>query len=155
MKYSILVAFLFLFVFSACNSNDDDCDTQAQQDFLIENRDQPGVTETDSGLQYKVLDEGTEELSPSADDRVEVHYSGRTIDGEVFDSSYDRGETAEFSLNGVIPGFSEGIQLMNVGDTYELYIPGNLAYGNRPPPNSIICPNGTLIFEVELIQIVE
>jgi FKBP-type peptidyl-prolyl cis-trans isomerase len=154
MKITIIPALLMLFMFTACSSNDDDCNSQAQENFLIENQDQPGVTETDSGLQYKILSEGSSELSPSGTDIVEVHYSGRTIDGVVFDSSYERDETAEFPLNQVIPGFSEGIQLMNVGDTYELYIPGNLAYGNRPPQGSIICPNGTLIFEVELIDIV-
>jgi FKBP-type peptidyl-prolyl cis-trans isomerase len=119
--------------------------------FLAQNADKPGVTVTDSGLQYEVLEEG-DGASPSATDQVTVHYEGRLIDGTVFDSSYDRGEPVNFPLNQVIPGWSEGVQLMNVGSKYRFYIPGEIGYGLRPPPGEI-GPNQTLIFDVELLAI--
>lgn len=127
---------------------------EAGSSFLEENRDNEGVMETESGLQYKVLEEGDGE-SPSAENIVRVNYEGRLIDGEVFDSSYDRGQPAEFPLNQVIPGWTEGVQLMNVGATYEFYIPSELAYGARPPQGSPIGPNETLIFKVELLEVKE
>lgn len=120
--------------------------------FLAENKTKEGVIETDSGLQYKVIEEGTGK-SPSAESTVEVHYEGTLIDGTKFDSSYDRGETIEFPLNGVIPGWTEGVQLMKEGATYMFYIPSNLAYGENPRPGGPIKPNSTLIFKVELISV--
>ncbi|MDZ7806800.1 MAG: FKBP-type peptidyl-prolyl cis-trans isomerase [Gracilimonas sp.] len=120
--------------------------------FLEENKDKEGVMVTESGLQYKVLEEGDGE-SPSAENIVSVNYEGRLLNGEVFDSSYDRGQPAEFPLNQVIPGWTEGVQLMREGATYEFYIPSELAYGERPPQGSPIGPNETLIFKVELLEV--
>ncbi|MAM86330.1 FKBP-type peptidyl-prolyl cis-trans isomerase [Allohahella sp. A8] len=120
--------------------------------FLEENKSKEGVKVTDSGLQYKVIEEG-EGDSPTAEDTVEVHYTGKLIDGEVFDSSVERGEPAVFPLAGVIPGWVEGLQLMKKGAKYQLFIPADLAYG--PQGNGRIGPNETLIFDVELLNIEE
>ncbi|MDX1586381.1 MAG: FKBP-type peptidyl-prolyl cis-trans isomerase [Balneolaceae bacterium] len=124
------------------------------ESFLAENRNKEGVQVTDSGLQYKVLEEGSGE-SPSATDSVTVHYEGTLIDGTVFDSSYERGQPATFPLNRVIEGWTEGLQLMKDGATYRFYIPGDLAYGMNPRPGGPIGPNETLIFKVELIDVKE
>lgn len=153
MKYAVLFFTIFLIALTGCRSNDDPCNIEAEQQFLIDNAQESGVFETESGLQYRIITEVEDGESPSSNSTVRVDYAGRTIDGDVFDSSFDRGQPADFSLNQVISGFSEGIQLMSVGESYELYIPGNLAYGNNPPPNSGICPGATLIFEVDLIEI--
>ncbi len=118
--------------------------------FLAENKNQPGVTETASGLQYKVITEGTGD-SPTPEDVVEVHYTGKLLDGTVFDSSVERGETVKFPLNGVIPGWTEGLQLMKPGSKHMLYIPSALAYGDRG--TGPIPAGATLIFEVELISV--
>lgn len=118
--------------------------------FLQKNKTEPGVIETQSGLQYKVITEGTGE-NPKAEDVVEVHYTGKLIDGTVFDSSVERGQPVKFPLNGVIPGWTEGLQLMKTGGKSILYIPSSLAYGDRgtgPIPGG-----STLIFEVELLSI--
>ena len=120
--------------------------------FLEENLNNDDVFETESGLQYRVLEEG-DGPRPSASDQVEVHYSGTLISDEVFDSSYERGEPVTFPLNRVIPGWTEGVQLMNVGSRYQFFIPADLAYGNNPPQGSIIPPGAVLIFEVELLDI--
>jgi FKBP-type peptidyl-prolyl cis-trans isomerase len=119
--------------------------------FLAENKNAKGVTTTASGLQYSVIKEGTGP-KPTASSTVKVHYTGKLLDGTTFDSSVDRGEPVEFPLNGVIPGWTEGLQLMNKGAKYKLYIPANLAYGDRGAGNAI-GPNETLIFEVELLEI--
>lgn len=119
------------------------------QKFLAENKTKEGVQTTDSGLQYKVVKEGTG-ASPKATDMVKVHYEGKLIDGTVFDSSYERGEPIEFPLNQVIPGWTEGVQLMKKGAEYELYIPSDLAYGETGTPG--IEPNSVLIFKVELLD---
>lgn len=121
--------------------------------FLAENAKRDGVMVTESGLQYEVLTEG-DGPKPTAENTVKVHYHGTTIDGEVFDSSVDRGEPAQFPLNGVIPGWTEGVQLMSVGSKYKLYVPADLAYGERGA-GGMIGPNSTLVFEVELLEIVE
>lgn len=126
--------------------------TRKGEEFLAENREKEGVQETESGLQYEVIEEGTGE-SPTADDTVLVHYEGTLIDGSVFDSSHERGEPLSIPLSGVIEGWTEGLQLMREGATYKFYIPGNLAYGPNPQPGGPIGPNETLIFEVELIEI--
>ncbi len=118
--------------------------------FLGANKKKVGVKETASGLQYKVITEG-EGAKPKATDKVKVHYSGTLIDGKEFDSSYKRDQPAEFGLNQVIKGWTEGLQLMNVGSKYEFYIPSGLAYGQNGPPT--IGPNQTLIFVVELLEI--
>jgi FKBP-type peptidyl-prolyl cis-trans isomerase len=122
--------------------------------FLEENAQNDDVMVTESGLQYRVIEEGSGD-SPTAEDEVEVHYRGTLISGEEFDSSYSRDETASFPLNRVIPGWTEGLQLMSEGATYEFYVPADLAYGNNPPPGSIIEPGSVLIFEVELIDVKE
>lgn len=127
---------------------------EAGQEFLEENAQKEGVMVTESGLQYRVIEEGSGE-SPTAEDRVEVHYRGTLLSGEEFDSSYSRNETTTFPLNRVIPGWTEGLQLMSEGATYEFYIPSELAYGNNPPPGSSIEPGSVLIFEVELIDVKE
>ena len=120
------------------------------KDFLEKNAKKDGVITTSSGLQYKVLKEGDGD-SPKETDKVEVHYHGTLIDGTDFDSSVDRGESITFPVNGVIPGWVEALQLMKTGAKYKLFIPSELAYGNRGQGK--IGPNSTLIFEVELISI--
>tara|TARA_Y100000991_G_scaffold214296_1_gene201712 strand:- start:215 stop:919 length:705 start_codon:yes stop_codon:yes gene_type:complete len=124
---------------------------EAGQKFLSENAKRNGVVTTNTGLQYEVLVEGTGD-SPKENDKVTVHYHGTLIDGTVFDSSVDRGNPATFPVNGVIPGWVEALQLMNQGSKYKLFIPSELAYGERGAGGSI-GPNATLIFEVELISI--
>jgi FKBP-type peptidyl-prolyl cis-trans isomerase len=119
--------------------------------FLEENGKKEGVTTTASGLQYKVIKAGTG-ARPKATDTVNVHYKGTFLDGKTFDSSYDRGQPISFPLNRVIPGWTEGVQLMPVGSTYEFYIPSNLAYGEAGAGGAIP-PNSTLIFVVELLKI--
>ncbi len=125
--------------------------TDKNQQFLDENAKKEGVQTTASGLQYRMLREGTGP-KPGAYDEVEVHYKGTLIDGKVFDSSYDRGEPISFLLGQVIQGWQEGVQLMPVGSKYELVIPSELGYGQRGAPG-VIPPNSTLIFEVELLKI--
>jgi FKBP-type peptidyl-prolyl cis-trans isomerase len=120
--------------------------------YLAENRGKPGVTTTGSGLQYEVLRAGSGER-PTAESTVRVHYRGTLIDGTEFDSSYGRGDPAEFSLAGVIPGFSEALQLMPVGSHWRIVIPSEIAYG--PSGSGPIGPNSTLIFEIELLEIVD
>jgi FKBP-type peptidyl-prolyl cis-trans isomerase len=121
-------------------------------EFLAKNKTKEGVKTTDSGLQYKVITLG-KGAKPKASDKVKVHYKGTLIDGTEFDSSYKRGVPAEFPLNGVIKGWTEGLQLMPVGSKFEFFIPSELAYGDRAPQT--IGPNQTLIFEVELLEIVK
>ena len=124
---------------------------EAGQKFLAENAKRDGVTTTSTGLQYEVLAEGSGD-SPKETDKVTVHYHGTLIDGTIFDSSVERGQPATFPVNGVIPGWVEALQLMKPGAKYKLFIPSNLAYGERGAGGSI-GPNATLIFEVELISI--
>lgn len=121
--------------------------------FLAENKTKEGVITTESGLQYKVITEGTG-AKPTASDRVKVHYKGTLLDGTVFDSSYDRGDPAEFALDRVIKGWTEGIQIMPVGSKYIFWIPSELAYGERAM-SAELQPNSTLQFEVELLDIVK
>ncbi|MEL6594274.1 MAG: FKBP-type peptidyl-prolyl cis-trans isomerase [Bacteroidota bacterium] len=120
--------------------------------FLEENEKKDGVSVTPSGLQYMVMQEGSG-AKPTAEDLVKVHYHGTLLDGTVFDSSVDRGEPVEFPLNRVIPGWTEGVQLMSVGSKYKFFIPSDLAYGPQGSPPTIP-PSATLIFEVELLEIV-
>ena len=118
--------------------------------FLAENAKKDGVTVTASGLQYRVITEGAGD-APKATDTVKVHYEGRLISGDVFDSSIARGEPVSFPLNGVIPGWSEGVQLMKVGSKFEFTIPSALAYG--PSGTGPIPPNSVLVFDVEVLEI--
>lgn len=123
---------------------------EAGEAFLAENADRDEVKSTDSGLQFEVLEAGSGE-KPAATDTVKVHYTGELLSGEVFDSSRERGDPVTFGLNQVIPGWTEGLQLMSEGARYKLYIPADLAYG--PGGNRAIGPNETLIFDVELLKI--
>ncbi len=122
------------------------------QEFLAENKKNEDVNVTESGLQYQVIEEGSG-ITPDANDTVKVHYIGKTIDGETFDSSVDRDEPASFPVNGVIPGWTEGLQLMEEGAKYKLFIPTDLAYGTRVRSGGKIEPNEALIFEVELLDV--
>lgn len=121
--------------------------------FLKANAAREGVKSTASGLQYQVLKSGSGK-SPDANDRVKVHYHGTLIDGTVFDSSVERGEPIELSVNRVIPGWTEALQLMKVGDKWKLFVPSKLAYA-EDSPGAPIGPNATLIFEVELLDVTE
>lgn len=124
----------------------------AQAAFLAENAARDGITVTESGLQYEVIEVG-EGAKPTATDTVEVHYRGTLIDGTEFDSSYSRGQTVSFGVSQVIPGWTEALQLMSEGAKYKLYIPSDLAYGPAGAGQTI-GPNATLIFDVELVSIV-
>lgn len=123
--------------------------------FLAENAKKSGVVVTESGLQYEVLVPGTGAKPAAPTTKVKVHYVGTLINGEVFDSSIERGAPAEFGLNQVIKGWTEGVMLMEQGSKYKFYIPGDLAYGANPRPGGPIGPNETLIFEVELLEILD
>jgi FKBP-type peptidyl-prolyl cis-trans isomerase len=120
--------------------------------FLADNATKPGVVVLPSGLQYKVITEGTGP-KPERTQTVKVNYEGTLIDGTIFDSSYKRGEPIEFGVTQVIDGWIEGLQLMSVGSTYMFYIPSNLAYGIQGMPPGGIGPNETLIFKVELLGV--
>lgn len=124
---------------------------QAGKDFLEGNKNKEGVVTTESGLQYRIIQEGSGK-SPLATDKVKVHYEGKLLDGTVFDSSKERGEPAEFNVDQVIKGWTEALQLMKEGSIYELFIPSELAYGPRAA-GANIKPHSTLIFEVELIEV--
>lgn len=125
---------------------------EAGRAFLEENKNKDGIVETDSGLQYRVLQPG-EGKAPTATDTVVVHYEGRLINGEQFDSSYARGNPATFPVNGIIQGWQEALQLMNVGAVWEVFIPAELGYGAQGAPGGGIGPNEALIFKVELIEV--
>lgn len=122
----------------------------SETQFLQDNAKRAGVKTTPSGLQYEVLREGTGK-QPQASDIVKVNYEGKLVNGEIFDSSYARGEPVEFPLNQVIPGWTEGLQLMKEGGEYMLYVPAQLGYGTQG--TGPIPPNSTLIFKVELLQV--
>lgn len=120
--------------------------------FLAQNANKPNVKATASGLQYEVLRQGNGP-TPKATDLVVAHYSGKLLDGTEFDSSYKRGEPATFRLDQVVPGWSEGVQMMPVGSKYRFWIPAKLGYGEQGTPGGPIPPNATLVFEVELLEI--
>ena len=126
---------------------------QIGEAFLSENAKREGIKVTESGLQYEVLTEGNG-ATPAASDKVEVHYTGKLIDGTVFDSSVERGVPAMFGVTQVIPGWVEALQLMKEGDKWRLYIPSDLAYGSQGA-GGIIGPNSTLIFDVELLRVIK
>ncbi len=129
-----------------------DAAAKAGADFLAENAKRDGVQTTESGLQYEVIKKA-EGAQPKVSDVVSVHYQGTLVDGSVFDSSIERGEPVEFPVGGVIPGWVEGLQLMSVGEKFKFYIPSELAYGAQSPTPAIPA-NSTLVFEVELLDIV-
>ena len=137
--------------FTKINNKAQEANIGTGMKFLEENAKKEGVVTTASGLQYTVITKGDGE-QPKETDNVTVHYHGTQLDGTVFDSSVERGQPASFPVNGVIPGWVEALQLMNVGSKYKLFIPSNLAYGERGAGGAI-GPNATLIFEVELISI--
>jgi FKBP-type peptidyl-prolyl cis-trans isomerase FklB len=126
---------------------------KAGKDFLAANSKKEGVVTLESGLQYKVLTEGPG-ATPKEDSKVKVHYKGTLINGKVFDSSYDRGEPVEFPVNRVIKGWTEALQLMKVGDKWQLVIPADLAYGEQGAPPTIP-PNAVLVFDVELLEVLK
>jgi len=154
-KIIIIVIAIALIVFFAqrtiSNKKSSSENMKKGAEFLDANKNKEGVQTTDSGLQYLVLNTGTGSEHPGPTDHVKVHYHGTLIDGTVFDSSVDRGAPIEFGLHQVIPGWTEGLQLMVIGEKTRLFIPSNLAYGNRNM--GIIGPGSTLIFDVELIGI--
>jgi FKBP-type peptidyl-prolyl cis-trans isomerase FkpA len=119
--------------------------------FLAKNKTVKGVISTASGLQYMVLRQGNG-ARPRLSDKVRVHYQGQLLDGTIFDSSYQRGQPADFALGQVIPGWTEGLALMPVGAKYRLWVPASIAYGERGSPPSI-GPNSTLMFDVELLDV--
>lgn len=127
---------------------------QEGETFLAENKKKKGVTTTKTGLQYKILKTG-DGVSPKKTNTVKVHYHGTLIDGTVFDSSVERKEPAEFPVDRVIPGWTEALLGMKVGDKWQIVIPAELAYGARGTPGGPIPPNAVLVFEVELLEIVE
>ncbi len=126
--------------------------TKEEREFLTANKEKEGVMTTASGLQYEILTPGNGGTKPTASNRVTVHYEGKLLDGTVFDSSYKRGEPTSFGLSQVIKGWTEGLQLMEVGSKYRFYIPHNLGYGAKGSPPRI--PGySTLVFDVELLEI--
>lgn len=159
-SFPILTLTLALGLFAGCSSKTDQPDAAAPSAagkpadgaaFLVVNAKKDGVITTASGLQYKVIKSGAGE-SPKLDDKVKVHYHGTLIDGTVFDSSVQRGEPIVFPVGAVIPGWVEALQLMKVGDKWQLFIPARLAYGEQSP-SPMIPANSVLIFEVELLGI--
>ncbi|OUS32337.1 peptidylprolyl isomerase [Thalassotalea sp. 42_200_T64] len=155
MKYVVLVIVIALAVFYFTrNSNNKKVAVEniaIGKDFLAKNKAVEDVTETASGLQYQVLQQGEGTEHPTASSKVKVHYHGSLLNGTVFDSSVDRGEPISFGLNQVISGWTEGVQLMVVGDKFKFFIPSELGYGNRAAGK--IAPGSLLIFEVELLEI--
>ncbi len=156
MSKLIVVGIIFAlaaFYFIRNNNNKEVAVENVQKglSFLSENKNAEGVIETLSGLQYKVITAGTGSEHPTARDKVKVHYHGTLLDGSVFDSSVERGQPISFGLNQVISGWTEGVQLMVVGDKTRFFIPANLGYGNKAAGK--IAPGSLLIFEVELLAI--
>jgi len=150
----IIVAIIAFFYFrSNMNNNDAVQNSHLGAEYLANNKALEGVVETESGLQYLVLTRGEGTQHPVAKDTVKVHYHGTLLDGSVFDSSVNRGQPISFALNQVIPGWTEGVQLMVVGDKTRFFIPANLAYGNRSM--GTIEPGSMLIFDIELLGINE
>ena len=147
-----LVALVVLFIYRSQGNKQAAAENiRAGDAFLADNQQKEGVQTTDSGLQYQVLKAGTGTIHPKASDKVTVHYHGTLLDGSVFDSSVERGETIQFGLNQVIKGWTEGLQLMVEGEKTRFFIPARLAYGNRAVGS--IPPGSVLIFEVELFRI--
>mgnify|MGYP003637122049 CR=1 FL=1 len=154
IKFILIAAILVIafFIFQSINAGKNAPENiQKGEVFLVENATKEGIQSTESGMQYIVLEKGEGTVHPTAKSNVKVHYHGTLIDGTVFDSSVDRGEPISFGLNQVIPGWTEGVQLMVEGDKFRFYIPSKLAYGNRNAGK--ITAGSLLIFEVELLKI--
>jgi peptidylprolyl isomerase len=155
MKYIVLAVVIAVVIFYFTkNSNDKKAaeeNIKIGRDFLEKNKDKEGVLETASGLQYQVLQKGEGSENPSARSKVKVHYHGLLLDGTVFDSSVERNQPISFGLNQVIKGWTEGVQLMVVGDKFKFFIPSELAYGSKSTGK--ITSGSVLIFEVELLAI--
>jgi peptidylprolyl isomerase len=155
MKYVILAVVIGLVIFyfarSSMNKKAARENIEIAQAFLLENKTNANVTQTSSGLQYEVLQKGTGNAKPNSRSTVKVHYHGTLLDGTVFDSSVDRNQPISFPLNQVIKGWTEGVQLMVVGDKFKFFIPSELAYGNQATGK--ISAGSLLIFEVELLAI--
>ncbi|ABI39875.1 peptidylprolyl isomerase, FKBP-type [Shewanella sp. MR-4] len=147
----VIAGVIFYFFTSMNNQKAAQENIRLGNEFLAQNKTQEGVKTTASGLQYQVLKQGTGTVHPKASDTVTVHYHGTLIDGTVFDSSVERGEPIAFPLNRVIPGWTEGVQLMVEGDKYRFFIPSELAYGNRSTGK--IGGGSVLIFDVELLKV--
>ncbi|QDZ93282.1 FKBP-type peptidyl-prolyl cis-trans isomerase [Shewanella decolorationis] len=147
----VIAGVIFYFFTSMNNQKAAQENIRLGNEFLAQNKNQEGVKTTASGLQYQVLQQGSGTVHPKASDTVTVHYHGTLIDGTVFDSSVERGEPIAFPLNRVIPGWTEGVQLMVEGDKYRFFIPSELAYGNRSTGK--IGGGSVLIFDVELLKI--
>lgn len=148
----VTVIFIGITLFSMASATSSEENRVQGIAFLKANANKPNIVTTASGLQYQILASGTNNKSPSATDNVTVHYTGKTIDGQEFDSSYSHGGPVTFPLNRVIPGWTEGVQLMKEGAKYRFFIPSELAYGEQGA-GSMIGPNAALIFDVELIKI--
>lgn len=148
-----LLVIIFVWKRTSGDSQAAEANREAGLKFLEENKKNVDVQTTDSGLQFEILQEGTGDVHPKASDRVKVHYHGTLIDGTVFDSSVDRNEPISFGLNQVIKGWTEGVQLMVVGEKRRFFIPSELGYGNRSA--GAIPPGSVLIFDVELLAINE
>jgi len=155
MKFVILAVvvamIIFFFVRSSNNKKLAAENVEIGIQFLADNKGNEGVLETPSGLQYQIMHKGDGDTHPSASSMVKVHYHGLLLDGSVFDSSVERGSPINFSLNQVIKGWTEGVQLMVVGDKFKFFIPSELAYGDKSAGD--IAPGSLLIFEVELLEI--
>jgi len=155
MKYVVLVIVVALAGYFLVNSSNNKKlaieNTIISDDFLAKNKTDENVIETDSGLQYQVMQKGEGTEHPSVNSKVKVHYHGSLLDGTVFDSSVDRGEPISFGLNQVIKGWTEGLQLMVAGDKFKFFIPANLGYGNDSAGK--IAPGSLLVFEVTLLEI--
>ncbi len=147
----IIASFVFYLFTKKSNNKKSQVNNALATEFLLNNKSDPDVIETTTGLQYQILSKSENTAKPLGSDRVTVHYHGTLLDGTVFDSSVNRGEPISFSLNQVIPGWTEGLQLMNEGDKFKFFIPSRLGYGNRSAGK--IPPGALLIFEVELLNI--
>lgn len=152
-KFSVEQANVLLQTYFESKAQEDFASIKEEgENFLNQNANQPNIKVTESGLQYEVIEQGSG-VNPQSTSVVTVHYHGTLIDGTVFDSSYERGTPAQFPLNQVISGWTEGLQLMNEGSKFRFYIPQELAYGANPHPQSPIKPYMALIFDVELLAV--
>ncbi|MEE4244096.1 MAG: FKBP-type peptidyl-prolyl cis-trans isomerase [Kangiellaceae bacterium] len=150
--FIIIIAIIAFFTYSKYRASEQaKANRVAGAEFLAQNKSADGVVETSSGLQYVIMQQGAGGAKPKSNDSVTVHYHGTLLDGTVFDSSVERGASIGFPLNRVIKGWTEGLQLMSVGDKYRFFIPADLAYGDQSAGK--IEPGSTLIFEVELLKI--